>query len=117
MMRGRGLQALLAAIAGLIVWAIHFIVVYGAQATACVRGAVAERSIVVMVLVVSALALLALLALLLRARSLMRRGPQDGAAGDSLDWFMPRVAMGVTLVALLAVVWETAPAFVLPACG
>jgi hypothetical protein len=85
--------------AGAIVWAAHFMLIYGLTGLACARGL--PGIVPWAIAVATALAVAAAVALLLVR---------------SAD-FAGRVASGVAGLALVAIVWEALPALALPACG
>lgn len=115
-----GIAPLFTAIAALIVWAGHFMLVYFVQATLCWRGL--ERGTVlglpaVPALVVSATAL-ALAATLLIAARAWRRLHAGMSSRDSEEQpqFTAWMSLAIALLAALAMVWETIPALFLPPC-
>jgi hypothetical protein len=95
--------------AGIIVWAVHFAVIYGYAALACalglgeVRWPGATVSVVVVAATVIALgATLAVVVLAMRAKT---------SAFE--DW----MTAGIAAIAAVAILWEgLLPVFILPAC-
>jgi hypothetical protein len=114
------LEVLLNAL-GLAIWAAHFGLVYGVNALACERDW-AGGQILFLPFVPGAIAagtLLALVALALVGRAALRRmGPGDWDEGGEREprftaWF----AVATAAYSALAVLFQAAPAFVVPACG
>jgi hypothetical protein len=102
----RPVTGLLFAFAGPIVWAGHFFAVYLTESLLCpALGPVTVRPICVF-LTVFALAAMLMLAML------QRRG--DTFSRQSAALF---VALPLTLLSALAVIWTTLPMFLLPACA
>ena len=87
---------------GVIVWALHFAVVYGVTALACARG---NARLVPWVVGVATLLGVGFTAAII-ARSYPRRD-------DFAHW----MAAAVAGVAMLAMVWEAIAAFVARSCG
>lgn len=116
-----GLSPLLGAISALIVWAAHFIVAYGAQATACARGAEGETLfgqplVPAMVLGVTAVALLLVGVIGVRAAFRLRSG-MAGQEGEDPPQFTLWMTAAAALLAALAIFWETVPVLILPPCA
>lgn len=86
--------------AGVIVWVLHFGFIYGVTALACARGLPA----VVPWVIGGATAVAGAACLALIARERRRQG------------FEAWLAIGVAAAALLAIVWETLPVFMVPIC-
>jgi hypothetical protein len=117
MRRGAGFLPIVGAVAALIVWAAHFLAIYGVQATACARGAEAMvRLVPWIVLGLTAAALLLVAAIGLRA---WRRLPYGLAGQDPDDEprFTDWMATAGALLATLAILWQALPALLLPTCG
>ncbi len=116
-----GFSPILGAVASMLVWAVHFLVVYGAQATACARG-LAGASLLglplipAMVLGLTLLALAAITWIGLRARHRLR-GALSGEEGETQPQFTVWMAAAISLLSALAVLWEAVPALILPPCG
>ena len=117
-----GVPALLAALAGLLIWALHFTLVYAANAIACERELAGARlfglpALPSVVLGVTALALAALGVFACRA---WRR--LDGVAvqeQEDMPRFTAALSFGASLLAALAILWEgLVPVLLLPRpCG
>ena len=85
---------------GVMVWAAHFALVYGFTALACARGfASAAPWVVGAATLVAALAALAIIA--------------TNASSEFTRWMTAAIAS----LALVAVVWEGIPAFIVPTCA
>lgn len=115
-----GFSPILGAIAALIVWAAHFLLVYGVQATLCWRGLAGGTILgwpVVPALVVAAtaVALVAIGVIGWRAWHRLRSAPA-GEDGEEQPQFTVWMSLSVALLAILALVWEGIPVFLLPPC-
>jgi len=105
--------------APLLVWGAHFGVVYAVHALACERSLAGLRVLglpFVPALCVAATAL-ALAALLLLARPGIAALRRDGVEGDAGEpgfrlWF----AAAAALAAAVAILFQTMPALIMPAC-
>jgi hypothetical protein len=86
--------------AGVIVWILHFAFVYGVTALACARGLPA----VVPWVIGGATAVAGTACLALIAREWRRPG------------FEAWLTIGLDATALLAILWETLPVFMVPIC-
>lgn len=91
--------------AGPLIWAAHFLVVYGSESLACTRGG--SHALVVIVATIAALAALAATTSLAVRRS---RASGQGAA------FMDTVAVALGFLSITAVLATMLPAFLLSAC-
>ena len=103
---------------GLIVWAVRFLAVYIFTALACARGwAEAELAGIGLVPASIVLATLlgvgACLVLIVHARRRIALRPE----GDDNARFVHAVAALVAGIAIVAMVWETVPAFLVTACA
>ncbi len=87
---------------GVVVWAAHFLVIYGFSALACARGFASAIQPVIAVAGVVAVALLA---------AIIARGWISRARFE--HWLSAAIA----LLALVAVVYETLPAWTVEACA
>lgn len=119
--RIRGFSPIAGAVAGLVVWAVHFGVVYGASAIACERG-LAGRTLLgqplvpALVLGATALALAAVALVGLRAWRRLEHG-LAGQEGEDEPRFMVWLAAAIALLAALAIVWEGLPVLLIRPCG
>ena len=104
----RPLRHFIGALAGPIIWAAHFFVIYGAEALVCRRMSSPLPSIIWIVGVATTLALVALLTKLARDY----RCQQDKAC----DPFLYRLSTALILISAGAVVAQALPALRLPAC-
>ncbi|GIK85173.1 MAG: hypothetical protein BroJett026_06540 [Betaproteobacteria bacterium] len=98
---GSGLHALRIA-AGIVLWAVHFALVYGSTAFACARGAAAA----VPWIIGSATVVAALLAAAIAAVEWRRR-----------EAFESWLASGLAAVAFFAIVFEGVPVLFLAPCA
>jgi hypothetical protein len=86
---------------GPFLWALHFTMVYGFTALACARGfaAAVPSAVAAATLILGTLTVIVIL-----------RGTKGAGF---IDW----LAAALAGFALLAIVWEAIPAFVVPACA
>jgi hypothetical protein len=108
--RRQGLPALIGALAGLLIWALHFALVYAANAVACERDLVGARIaglplLSVVVLGATALALAAVGVIGWRA-SRRLEGSLAGEEGEDMPRFAAWLEASAALLAALAILWE-----------
>lgn len=116
----RPAYAVLAILAGFVLWALHFTMIYAINAFACERGY--EREALLGLPWVPAMVGLAtlpvLLPLLLVLRGTTRRlGLPVTEGGQAEPRFTTWFAAAAAGYALLAVLFQAVPSLVLPACG
>lgn len=119
--RVAGFPAVLEALAALIVWALHFTVVYAVNAYVCARGLAEARlfglpASPALATAATALALLAVAVVYLRAARRLPRGPAAREGEDEprfLAWFTAAAA----LLSGAAILLEWVPALVIPPCA
>jgi hypothetical protein len=105
---------------GLIVWAVHFGAIYMFNAIVCARGVAGTvvMGVGIVPLGVGAMTVLALLAAAALAIAGYRRSARaKGGSHRASDEFIDRLAMTVAALALVAIIWNTVPGFVLPPCS
>ncbi|MCK8787507.1 hypothetical protein M0638_24350 [Roseomonas sp. NAR14] len=117
----RGVRDLLLGMAGLLIWAGHFTVIYAGAALACARGWAEARpfGVPALTLVVGVATLAALLGLarVLRATwPAMRQGAPD-EGGEAEPRFSRWFAATATLYAIVAVLIQAMPVLFLPSCA
>lgn len=105
---------LLLLIAGPLVWAVHFLTIYIFVGIVCARPQWNPAWMGISMagwgtLVATGVALIALAVVFFQSR------PQTGAPGDRV--FVYRVSVGLILLSLVAIIWETMPVFLVPACA
>lgn len=106
----RPLGDFLWALAGPIVWAAHFFLVYGVEAVICTRTSSPTLMMRWIVAAVTAAALSALALSLFRA--LRQRRQQSGAAS-----FLPDISAALALVSIAAISGAAVAGLTLPACA
>lgn len=116
-----GFSPILGAISAMLVWAAHFLIVYGAQATACARGGAGatlfgQPLVPALVLGLTLLSLLVVAIIGLRAWRRLRSG-LSGQEGEDEPQFTVWMAAAISLLAALAIVWEAAPVLILRPCA
>jgi hypothetical protein len=104
--------------AGLTIWALRFVAAYAFTAIACSRGweAAGERvgAVSIGVAALSLIAALGCAAIAACAFVAMRAAPAGQT--EENQRFIHYVAASVALLALVAILWETAPLVIVPIC-
>jgi hypothetical protein len=104
----------------LVIWAVRFLAAYIFTALACARGW-ADAAVGALGLVPAVVSLFTLIAaagcgaILFHAAVHLRRAPRDPAEENVR--FIHIMAGSVAALALLAIIWETLPVFVVPICN
>ena len=106
---GGFLGEVLFAVAGLLVWAAHFLLVYGTTALLCARGAGGAFALFI-IAIATGVAVAALLAVLAVAH---RR--KQGLDSTGRHLFAALATFGA-VIALVAVIWEALAGAFLPSC-
>jgi len=107
-------------VAGLLIWAGHFAVVYGVHAVACARG-LHERTLFgfgmvpFVITVATVLALLGSLTVLAIALRDLRTLRSHDDATDS-QRFLTYTSATIASFSILAIVWVAVPAAIVPPC-
>lgn len=116
----RATGRMLFALGGLILWAGHFTAVYGFTSLACARGfaaiTVAGLDLVAVTIVLLTVLALAAAALVLRA-AVRPAAPallRDTAPANAR--LLRHLAAGGVALGSIAILWQAAPALLLPAC-
>lgn len=119
-MRSRRFAGLLTGMmAGLLIWAAHFAVVYAFNGLACARGFAGTTLfgiglVPAGIVAVTVLALAATALVVLRAR----RGPWPAlGTSDEAGRFVRWMTAAFASLSLLAILWIGLPALQVPACG
>jgi hypothetical protein len=96
-------------LSGALIWAVHFMAIYGFTALACARGFAAAQwlGIGVVAWAIGAATLVALVAIAAVIAS-TRTAPVIGFT----EW----ITAGVAALAMVAIAWEALPAIMVPAC-
>lgn len=122
-MTGRvlGFSPILGAMAGLIIWAGHFGLVYMATAIVCERSltgrmVLGQPLIPVLVLGATALALVAVAIIGLRAWRRLEHS-LAGQEGEDEPRFMVWLTLAIALLSALAIAWEAVPVLLIRPCG
>jgi hypothetical protein len=115
--RASGAGALIYASAALILWALHFSLIYMATAVVCTRGLSAHRlspssPLSVLIIGASMLALLVMLGLALRAWRQWKTAPPTGARR-----FLAMFALSTMPIAVLGIAWATVPVLLVEPCA
>lgn len=115
------LHSPLLALSGMLIWALHFGLIYGVTSLACARGFAQTRvfGVAVLPLSIGVLTLIAALGSLAVIWQALRRRRALAASGDesSLPEFTSVVAALIAGLALVAIIWEALPALMLPPCA
>jgi hypothetical protein len=106
-------RAFLLMFAGPLIWVAHFLFVYVLNGVVCARPAVQAEwlgigatSWGINIATIVAISAIAAIQLRIRARSTQAGNP------DFIDW----LAAMLSLLAVIAIIWETLPIFLVPAC-
>jgi hypothetical protein len=106
-------------LAGLIAWAFQFTLIYGATSTLCSRewasGAILGIGSVQAIILTTTIAAFIATAIAL-AWSLRVHGRMRGEA-DTANGFMGHTGALINGLSLLVILWQGAPALILPACA
>ncbi len=119
MSRTRTLQVLVM-LGGMIAWALQFSVIYGVTSTLCGRGWAGSTlfGIGVVQAVILATTLLALVPTALIFMMLLRAHRQvEGEETSAAALFMMQAGILINGFSLVVILWQGAPALVLPACA
>jgi hypothetical protein len=97
-------------VSGALIWAVHFIAIYGFTSLACARGLATTQwlGIGIVAWTIGAATMIALAAAVAVIVSATRTAPVNGFT----EW----ITAGVAALAALAIVWEALPAIMVPAC-
>lgn len=113
-------KPLLFTVAGLLIWASHFTVIYAVNALACERGWADDRVIgmdyVPFMIMVATLVAVGTLALVGVLAYLGRTPDLRDASGVRVSAFLRKLTMTIVGLSLLAVIYEAVPAFIVPTC-
>lgn len=119
--RVRGFAPIPAAVAGMIIWAAHFFVVYATNAVACARGLEGAELFgwpLVPALVLGATALALAAVGVVGFRAWRRLGfALSGQEGEDDPQFLVWLTVAVALLAALAILWAGVPVLIVRACG
>jgi hypothetical protein len=100
---------------GPIIWAVHFLAIYGGTGVVCARPAAARlqwfglHAADWLTLIASVMAIAAIGIVLLRVR---KKNDHAGRAE-----FTPWITAGLGMLSIIAILWETLPILLVPACG
>ena len=106
------------ALAGLLIWALHFGAIYAFQALACARGFAGRE--VAGTGIVTAFIIAATVLALLAAAAVMVAGWRTAGANASLaehNEFLRHLGLLVAGFSIVAIVWEALPVLLMPACS
>jgi hypothetical protein len=113
-------RQVLLVMSGLIVWAVHFLVVYPFNALACARNFATFEILGIGILPV-AIVIVTLLSLGLIGAALLAvtagRAFEQPEIEPSNGRFLRALTIGIGLLSAVAVIWETIPVFMVPPCG
>ncbi|HEV7267773.1 MAG TPA: hypothetical protein VGN83_23145 [Falsiroseomonas sp.] len=121
MRRVVGFSPFIGSISAMIVWAVHFLVIYGVQATICVRLGTGrtlfgQPLILASVLGLTALSLVIVAVIGLRAWRRLESG-MAGQEGEDQAQFTVWMTFSIALLSGLAILWEAVPVLILHPCG
>ena len=119
-MSGTRTLQVLVMLGGMIAWAVQFSVIYGVTSTLCGRGW-ADSTLFgfgVVQAVIVATTLLALVTTALTFMMLLRaHRPVEGDETSAVSLFMVEAGILINGLSLVVILWQGAPAFILPACA
>jgi hypothetical protein len=116
--RGFSVQILFV-LSGLIVWAIHLLLIYIFNALACARG-FADIDILGIGIAPLAIVVLGVVSLAVLAGVIAVAATGSGPFGSDdsrSEGFLRYLTISIAALSGVAVVWETIPVFILPPCG
>lgn len=112
-------RAILWVLSGLIVWSVHFLIVYPFNALACARGFATARvfdvDVVPFTILCVTIAALVLIAAVLSLSA--REGMRTANEADAPGRFLQRLALGIGALSAVAIILETVPVMMIPPCG
>lgn len=101
---------------GPLVWAAHFLAIYGFTALACERNVTASAfGVGIVIWFIGIATLLAVLALGITIWLAVREGRSSASLPAPFE-FMRSLTLAIATLAMLAVVWEALPLIFLPIC-
>jgi hypothetical protein len=105
------------ALAGLLIWSLHFGAIYAFQALACARG-FAGREVAGVDIVTAFIAAVTLLALLAAAAVIATGRRSSGPAVELAehDEFLRRLTILVAGLSAVAIIWQALPVLMMPPC-
>lgn len=114
----RSVGTLLLSLAGPLIWALHFAVVYGVQHVACATlgGNRADFWIQTSVIVATVVALLSLLLIIVKPDVVLRID-RNGGMSQNTQVLLLGIMRLLALLSFFGVLWAGVAAFFLPACG
>jgi amino acid transporter len=108
---------LTAMISAIIVWALHFVLVYAVVGLSCERPFTLGRDAAgIWLVAATVLALAVVVAIGLAGFSMWRREHQDSDPASARRRFMAAVAAMLAVLSLIAIIMTVLPVFVLPSC-
>ena len=117
---GSAVGKMLFMIGGLLVWAVHFTIIYGFTAVACANGFAATRvlGIGVVPFVIGAATLLALATTGLVLKSALSGPilPRSARYGETTEHFLRYTAVVIAVLSLVAIAWNALPVLVVIPC-
>jgi hypothetical protein len=114
----KSVTTFLLSLAGPLIWALHFAVVYGIQHVACATlgGQRADFWIQTSVIVATVVALLALLLIIVKPNAVLRID-REGGMPQNTQAFLLGILRLLALLSFYGVLGVGATVFFLPACG
>ena len=107
-------------IGGLLVWAVHFTIIYGFTAVACANGFAASRifglGVVPFVIGAATLLAFATTGLVLRRALAGTVPPRSARYGEATEHFLQYTAATIAALSLVAIAWNALPVLVVAPC-
>lgn len=112
---------LLVTVSGLLIWAAHFTLLYAINALSCERvwmhRQVLGMDLAMLLMIAVTLAVVLALVVIGALAALGRTPDLPEAANRRTSQFLRKLTVTVSALSLVAVVYQTAAIFVVPACG
>ena len=101
--------------AGFLIWAAHFLVIYGVTALACARG-FADVDVLGMGAVELVIGAATLVAIIAAGTVLVRAFRRPGVEGGGSEPFLRWTTAAAALLALVAIAWQASPILFMRPC-
>ena len=117
---GGAVDKMLFMIGGLLVWAVHFTIIYGFTTVACANGFAASRvlgiGLVPFVIGTATLLAWAATGLVLRSALSGPIPPRSARYGESIERFMQYTTATIAVLSFVAIAWNALPVLIVTPC-